>query len=222
MSEINVQTWTDLANALSATYDDSDLNITINITKDIDCNYEIPEGVTSSVQLTSGVTNSSYRRYLTVNGNGHEIRNLRSGIVSPVDIFRRDQNVRDYITYTFNDLKFINLVLTGNAMLYRQVRGGAGREAYIITAFNRCGFVGRRETSLFYFGGDTSNYNWTFTSCFFYVPNIAVTLSTSAQVERMPIFYPSSSDRSATMNFCWIREQYMGQRTIWLFLFFWV
>ena len=61
MATVEVSTWTDLVTQLAVS------NNTVKLTKDIDCNDEIPFGVTSTITMDSNL-----------DGQGHMIRNLRT------------------------------------------------------------------------------------------------------------------------------------------------
>lgn len=199
---VNVSTWTELTSAITANYE-SELNITINILNDIDCNNEIPEGVPSTISLPTGTNQSTYR-YFTINGNGHTIRNLRSHVTSPVSIFYLPSSY-DYIIYTFNDISFINLVLTSNASFVKA--DSFNRPTQRGMRFNRCNFVGRREYSLFTV--DRISANTIFNNCFFNIPNMINNLD----IYHNPLWY-KEFDSNVYANFCWFRFTYLGKPNV--------
>jgi hypothetical protein len=90
MAVYEVESWGGLVEASkSASRDD-----TILLTKDIDCNNEIPLGVEETVKLD----------YVILDGQGHTIRNLRTHVDNPVTIFRGG---RMYL----KNIDFINLII---------------------------------------------------------------------------------------------------------------
>ena len=141
MATIEVNTWAQLRSAIiNAGSDD-----VIKLIADIDCNDEIPEGVTSTIYQDSCDG-------LTIDGgyveNGvqkrHIIRNLRTSVSSPVTIFRfgkrTDTNVK---STTIRNIDFINLILAKPLIAYRDYYGNVFN-AYI----RNCRFTGKRTDYL--------------------------------------------------------------------------
>lgn len=107
MATIVVSTWAQLRSAISSAASGD----TIQLTADIDCNNEIPEGVSSTITILN--------KNLTIDGgyveNGvtkrHEIRNLRTSGSSPVSIFKLQASSDGTYTNTIKNIDFINLIL---------------------------------------------------------------------------------------------------------------
>ena len=85
MATIEVSTWAQLRSAITSAV----AGDVIKLIADIDCNDEIPEGVTSTIQTIDST-------WFTITGEytendvvkRHEIRNLRTRATSPVTIFK--------------------------------------------------------------------------------------------------------------------------------------
>lgn len=189
MATVNVSTWTELANAIQASYGDA--SITINLTADIDCNNEIPLGVESTIKTPSEL----WDRVYTINGNHHVIRNLRTHITSPVKIF--GFSIFRGNVY-WNDVDFINLVLDDVLM-------GSSDDTTVDIHFTNCRFVGRRTNYLFR-GGSENYVGYYFTSCFFNVFYIPANSSTNDEMNSLLTTWKTNG----YANFCWFRESYNG------------
>lgn len=166
MIEIEVSTWAELVSAYTndgVSYTD---NVTIKLIGDINCNDEIPEGVETTIvpHLSSNshilIVDGSYE----VNGEvrNHVIRNLRTHIISPVNIFRCAVGGT-----TFKNIDFINLVLD---RAFAQIAQNTNAKASV---FNRCRFVGKRTYNLWdtIWSSKTAG-GFKLYSCFFNVPYI--------------------------------------------------
>lgn len=162
MITVDASTWTELVEAFNnggTKYTD---DVTIKLTADIDCNDEIPEGVETAISPNIG----SY--YCILDGaygdhQNHVIRNLRTHVVSPVNIFRAGS-----YGLTLKNIDFINLILDSPLFTI----GQSGDSAACI--INNCRFVGRRTCNLW-----NNTYSSTRTgvgvklySCFFNIPYI--------------------------------------------------
>ena len=165
MIEKEVGTWAELVSAYTndgVSYTDS---VTIKLMRDINCNDEIPEGVETTLnpRFNSNshilILDGSYE----VNGEvrNHVIRNLRTHIISPVDIFRGTTGGT-----TFKNIDFINLILD-RALL--QIAQNTNAKA---CAFNHCRFVGRRTYNLWDTTWSKTVGGFKLYSCFFNVPYI--------------------------------------------------
>lgn len=201
MAEFNVTTWTELKQALQNARPgvSGEYTHTINILNDIDCNDGAPEGQT---QFRIGWnTQEQTALNVTINGNHHEIRNLRTSITSPSDIMIiQPDNYFHTVYYTWNDIDWRNLVLTNGCALIR-IADWYNRATQAKCTFNRNRFVGRRTGLLFKNYGDTS-YRWNFTSCFFNIPNV----SSSASSDAYSLF-----QMNTLAYYSWFRETYYGQ-----------
>ena len=142
MAAVNVSTWSEFVTAFQT----GTASGPINLVADIDMNSAVPLGISSSV-------GGSYGK--TVNGNGHQIRNLRTNVSSPVPIFQGGSSTNSY--YYFYDVDFVNLCL--DAALF-DVRGNN------FVNFNRCRFTGRRDANLVKVPDYAAN-RASFTQCFF-------------------------------------------------------
>ena len=182
MATVEVSTWTDLVTQLAVS------NNTVKLTKDIDCNDEIPFGVTSTITMDSNL-----------DGQGHMIRNLRTSVSSPVDIFRTDGYENQ--TRSMSNIDFVNMVLTGNVYFLNsnffncQLR------------MNNCRFVGRRS---YYFmsplsGGYTPSA--VFTSCYFRMPYYG------SNADYRCLFPDPSNDYKITFNYSRINESFVDGNT---------
>lgn len=166
MIEKEVSTWAELVSAYTndgGTYGDS---VTIKLIRDIDCNDEIPEGVETT--LVAGTKSNTYALVVDgsyeVNGEvrNHVIRNLRTHVISPVNIFRCGVGET-----TFKNIDFINLILDRPLLLIAQNALAKG------CVLNHCRFVGRRTYNLWdtiYSSKTTAGFKLY--SCFFNVPYI--------------------------------------------------
>lgn len=201
MAEFNVTTWTELRQALQNARPgvSGEYAHTINILNDIDCNADVPEGQT---QFRIGWSTSEQTPLsVTINGNHHEIRNLRTSITSPADIMIIQPDVYYYkVYYTWNDIDWRNLVLTSGCALFRTA-DWYNRAPYIRCTFNRNRFVGRRTGLLFKNYGDM-DYRWYFNSCFFNIPNVSRSASSDTY---------SLLQAEALAYYSWFRETYYGQ-----------
>ena len=209
---VEVSTWAELRTALSTSTQDTK---TIKITADIDCNDEIPTGVGSTITCYGSV---SYMT--TVDGSytvgeetrNHVIRNLRTNVSNPVNIFNIQSNKESgsgrACGITFKNIDFINLILMGGALIgsYNDSIIG-GRKINI----NKCRFVGRRNQYLFNGKSDTgvsddSTY-LLMTSSFFNIPYFPTTTENT--------YVPLVGEWTGTntyirAQFCWFRHSYNG------------
>lgn len=204
MATYNVSTWAELVTAIRSI--DTSVTNTIYITKDIDCNDEIPEGVASSVRPAGSSSISSLN--LTITGaytensvtKNHVIRNLRTDITSPVSIFRFSDGSTATKYIDFRNIDFINLVLDRPL-----VQMDTWRNTY--TRFYSCRFVGRRTQSLIYHSVNSSSDSTTvqFFSCFFNVE-----YKGTAQ-ENVPLVRKTGNSYDYFYaNYCRIKSTYTG------------
>lgn len=186
---------------------------TIKLVADIDCNDTVPMGPASSLDIVGSngypcIIDGSYTE-----GNvtkNHVIRNLRTNVTSPVDIFNfRAQNPYSggaeqfKIGVTIQNIDFVNVVLDG-AMMFKLTRfqydsGASGNTV----KFKNCSFVGRRNRYLI--GAINSNANsLTFESCFLNIPYKPTDTSNT--------YVPLNADWGgyAYANYCRFRESYNG------------
>ena len=191
MATYEVSTWTELVEALE-TINESTESQTIKLTADIDCNDEIPEGVASTIvcQNKAGGTgrftiDGSYE----VNGKtkNHQIRNLRTHVSNPVNIFNFTAN-STACNWLIKGLDFINLI-TNKPLFDNSASGSIVSGQYI---FSNCRFVGKRNDYLINSGQDILN------SCFFNVNcEYSSTYSTNAMPNKI-----CGGMSSSKANFC--------------------
>lgn len=75
MATVNVSTWAELRNAITGAASGDN----IKLIADIDCNGEIPEGVSSKITIEKTITiDGSYTENDVI--KNHEIRNLRTQV----------------------------------------------------------------------------------------------------------------------------------------------
>lgn len=203
MATIEVSTWAELVNAIK-TAGNGDI---VQLTTDIDCNREIPEGVTTTIKRPSSglVYNLTITGAYTEDGvtKNHVIRNLRTNISSPVSIFYFMYNYGDAIYVNFRNIDFINLILDAPLVeLYYYLN------AYL--RFYSCRFVGKRTHALIYHTHKPTSSSDAayiqFYSCFI---NMEYTRSSN---DRLPIvlYQSGSSYDYCTANYCRIKQEYKG------------
>lgn len=210
MATYEVSTWAELIARMADTTLETR---TIKLVADIDCNDEVPFGPTSTINIIG-----SMALYCTIDGSytkdgeikNHVIRNLRTNVTSPVDIFnfrahnpQSGQSDRFLIGVTIQNIDFVNTILN-NARMFRLTRYeyGSGDSGNTVK-FKNCSFVGRRNRYLI--GAIDSNANsLTFESCFFNIPYKPSDTSNT--------YVPLTADWSgyAYANFCRFRESYNG------------
>ena len=191
MAVHKVSTWSELVSALLA-INTSTESETIQLTADIDCNYDIPQGVDATIVVSN---NAGGNNVFTIDGTymqdgeekHHMIRNLRTHVVSPVSIFQFTAN-NTAANWVIRGIDFANLIL------YKPLIGfGWGR-----FAIDNCRFVGTRKDVMFEDG--VVMYN----SCFFNtLLEFDPTYSTSIRPNRIH----ASSSSTAQANFCWFKEK---------------
>lgn len=189
MAIYEVSTWAELVEATNTTYNNGDI---IKITKDIDCNKSIPEGVASTLQFNL----SSGSSLITIDGEyleggvskNHVIKNLRTHVTSPVPVFSNSSgsNIK------LKGLDFVNLIM--DSTLVKTYTNSAS--IYI----TNCRFVGERTYCLI--GDYLKDYKIYLTSCFFNVPFVGTNKN------YIPVCRGSSSNCEA--YYCWFRETYGG------------
>ena len=110
MLTYEVSTWQHLVNIATQSQADAFRDsVTMKLMEDIDCNSEIPEGVETMLNFRVNGTGST----ITIDGDyeedgvhkRHIIRNLRTHIVTPVQIFNTNQN-----SFILRNIDFKNLI----------------------------------------------------------------------------------------------------------------
>lgn len=189
MATKEVSTWDGLVTALNgfATGD------VIKLTADIDLNREYPAGVSSCSFEQSGYEGTS----VTIDGDGHKILNLRTNLSSPQNIFVKT-NGGSYLTVTFKDLDFVNLILSGAHLISIN---GHNDDAVVL---NNVRFVGKRSGASYLIN---RNRNVTINSCYFNVPWQGSGSSSRQYISLIPT---SSNATSTVANYCRFHEHYTG------------
>ncbi len=189
MATKEVSTWDGLVEALNG-FATGDI---IKLTADIDLNREYPTGVTSCSFEQTGYEGTS----VTIDGNGHQIKNLRTNMTTPADIFVKT-NGDSSLTVTFKDLDFVNLILSEAHFISIN---GTNDDAIVL---NNVRFVGKRSGASYLIN---RNRNVTLESCYFDIPWQGSGSSSRQYISLIPT---SSSATSTTANYCWFHEHYTG------------
>lgn len=198
MATIEVSTWAELVSAISSAANGD----TIQLTADIDCNNEIPEGVSSTIQPMKGG-----RRNITITGEytdggvtkRHEIKNLRTSTSSAVTIFKFIGESNYSTTTTIKGIDFLNLIL--NASFIDISKDGINY-THILNIRN-CRFTGKRTDYLVNLHSDTrlNIYN-----SYINIPYFGSTLA------KRTLNYTYRAG-SGYMDSCRIRETFTGTYT---------
>ncbi len=200
MATIEVSTWAQLRSAItSATSGD-----TIKLIANIDCNDEIPEGVSSTITILN--------KNLTIDGGyvedgvtkRHEIRNLRTSASSPVAIFKLQMSYDGTYTNTIKNIDFINLVL--DASLFETA--AEYTEVYLQKSFFNVPYYGttQQNIALSEIYGSSGGVR---TKLYFYITNCRFTGKRTTKLIR----YNTSATRLrfyVYADFCYIKTKYTG------------
>lgn len=198
MATIEVSTWAELASAIRSAAS----NDTIQLTADIDCNNEIPEGVSSTIQPTNSST-----RNITITGEytdggvtkRHEIKNLRTSTSSAVTIFKFIGVGNYSSTTTIKGIDFLNLILNASFIDISQ----DGISYTHILNIRNCRFTGKRTD---YLVNLHSNSRLNIYNSYINIPYFGSTLA------KRTLNYIYSAG-SGYMNSCRIREMFTGTYT---------
>lgn len=203
MATYEVSTWAELVTAANTARNSGDV---IKLIADIDCNYEIPTGVSSTVVIwQSSITiDGSY----TENGvtKNHVIINLRTDITSPQPIFKFIFN-NTTITHTVKNIDFVNVIL--NAPLFQV------QDYYLATHYfyvKNCRFTGKRYDYLISrLAGQSSGaqgyVNNYLQHSYFNVPYYG---TSETKIALCQYFYDSSAYFYNYADNCRIRVKYNG------------
>lgn len=194
MATHEVSTWAELAAAIRTAAGGD----TIKLIADIDCNDEIPEGVSSTIVSYEVSGTRTITGEYTENGvtKRHVIRNLRTSITSPVAIIR----MKGYYNSTTNiqGIDFLNLLLA--APLIEVTETGSD---YHKMNVRNCRFTGKRTDYLIYLYSSTYLYMY---NCYF---NVYYNGNNETKV---PLCYLDTIGRGY-MSSCRIRETFAGTYT---------
>lgn len=208
----NVTTWDEFAEAFRVclqsnySWDGS----VINIMNDIDLNNEHPEGVSMNFDYYSSYASGT----MTVNGNGHKIKNLRTPIASPAPILKISSPYSGMPTLTLvmKNIDFQNIILAGANFIHLDMgtSASAGNEFHI--RMNNCRFVGSRSGNAYLWcSPDIADSRWSLnlTSCFFNIPWMGAGSSSLGLTSLVPKCDNNyGGDIYVTANYCWFREKY--------------
>lgn len=189
MATKEVSTWDGLVAAISS-FANGDI---IKLTADIDLNREYPMGVASC-----NITQSNAGTYtLTIDGNGHTIRNLSTSIADPHSIFIKNSDAFT-LELIVQNIDFVNLMLSGASLIY--VQGSDGDSI----ACNDCRFVGSRNGSSYLM---YKNRNVVLNRCYFNIPWQGLSSSARQYISLIP---PQIAATTTYANYCWFHEHYTG------------
>ena len=171
MATYEVSTWAQLRSAITSAVS-GDI---IKLIDDIDCNDEIPEGVSSTIstnQLTGALTITG--KYTEGNVTKRRvIRNLRTSTSSAVTIFKFVIGGTNGSVFV-EDIDFINLILAAPLVLHSNGTQGYRQNV----TFQNCRFTGKRtdylmEVNSSAYGGGTLYLQ----SCYCNIPYYGNTIS---------------------------------------------
>lgn len=194
MATHEVSTWAELAAAIRT----AAAGDVIQLTADIDCNDEIPEGVSSTIPSLEVTGTRTITGEYTENGvtKRHVIKNLRTSTASPVAIIR--MNGYKNSTTNIQGIDFLNLILA--APLIQVAETGSGNH---IMNIRNCRFTGKRTDYLVYLYSSTYLYMY---NCYF---NIYYNGNNET---KLPLSYLNTIGRGYMSN-CRIRETFTGTYT---------
>ena len=213
MATYEVSTWAQLVARMADTTQETR---TIKLTDDIDCNDSVPEGVASTISIVGSnswpcTIDGSYTE-----GNetkNHVIRNLRTNVTSPVNIFyavpQKTSGSGSTTEFQFNitiqNIDFVNIILQDAAMFNCSTANASDNKL----KFKNCSFVGRRNRHVVNGKscGNTGN-RLTFESCFFNIPYKPSDTSNAYVPLSGEWIYNNNNLTYA--NYCRFRESYGG------------
>ena len=191
MATYHVSSWQEI---MSAICDSAQVAKEILLDSDIDLNDEYPEGVPS-------VALYCYKD-VTLNLQGHTIKNLRTRISNPVPIIYNtsDSGIWSDTKFIIKNGDFVNLILAGAAFIS------------IINYYNNTivlenvRFVGYRTGNAYFIDGRDKYIEAA--SCYFDMPWYGAGSSTYAYTSLIKRGTPTAN--IPTANFCWFHESYGG------------
>lgn len=185
MATVEVSTWAELKTALQAQNN-------AKLMADIDMNEVAPNG--DYIIL-------SYGESITLDGNHHKIRNLRTTVNNPRPIFACQYGGTGR-TLIIKDLDFQNLILAGASLV-----GANIGHSYVpsTTQINGCRFVGSRGGTAYLL---TYNTGITVNNCYFDLPWVGNGQSNLAYTSLIP--KNTSAATTAVANYCRFKEKYTG------------
>ena len=210
---VEVSTWGEIVSNLNGTMTDDIL--TLKLTKNIDCNKEIPEGVASTIKVKA---RSGAKTRVVIDGSytendeekNYEIRNLRTHVSSPVNIFEMVTNGSAKPTILFKNIDFVNLLLMGTGtQLFLKTGNDVSTSNYYNT-FENCRLVGKRSRMWLYGHSDNpytvSTDSLRMISCFVNMPYVDA--NPDAQYQRL--CKSSTANFSHQADYCHFVDTYGG------------
>lgn len=203
MATHEVSTWAELRSAISSAASGD----TIKLIADIDCNNEIPEGVSSTITILN--------KNLTIDGGyvednvtkRHEIRNLRTSASSLVSIFKLQVSADGTYTNTIKNIDFVNLIL--DAPLFETA--AEYTMVYLQKSFFNIPYYGSTQQNIAlseYYGssGGVSRY------LYFYITNCRFTGKRTTKILRYNTM-ATSNRFFVYADYCYIKTKYTGTYT---------
>lgn len=200
MATIEVSTWAELVSAISSAASGD----TIQLIADIDCNNEIPEGVSSTITILN--------KNLTIDGGyveggvtkRHEIRNLRTSASTPVSIFKLRVSHDGKYTNTIKNIDFVNLIL--DAPLFETA--AEYTEVYLQKSFFNVPYYGSTQenialSELYSQSGGVGRY------IYFYITNCRFTGKRTTKIIRYNVSATKVGFRIYA-DYCYIKTKYTG------------
>ena len=205
MATYEVSTWAQFKSAFTSAVSGD----TIKLIADIDCNDEIPEGVSSTIstnQLSGTLTITG--EYIDNNvTKSRVIRNLRTSTTSAVTIFKLDINGTSGSVFVKN-IDFINLILAAPLVLHSNATQGYRQNV----TFQNCRFTGKRTDCLMEV--NSSNYgggSLYLKSCYCNIPYYGNTISKLQLINLVTVSPANQSLAYATTSR--FRETFTGTYT---------
>ena len=200
MATHEVSTWAEVVSAISSAASGD----TIKLIADIDCNNEIPEGVSSTITILN--------KNLTIDGGyvedsvtkRHEIRNLRTSASLPVSIFKIQASYDGTYTNTIKNIDFINLILDAplfeTAVQYTEV--------YLQKSFFNVPYYGstQQNIALGEFYGASGGVGQ---KLYFYITNCRFTGKRTTKIIRYNVL-ATTIRFYIYADYCYIKTKYTG------------
>lgn len=203
MATREVSTWAELTSAIGSAASGD----TIKLIADIDCNNEIPEGVSSTITILN--------KNLTIDGEyvedgvtkRHEIRNLRTSGSSPVSIFKIQASSDGTYTYNIKNIDFVNLIL--NAPLFETA--AEYTEVYLQKSFFNIPYYGTTQQNIA-LSEIYDSWGGMSTKLYFYITNCRFTGKRTTKLIRYNTL-ATSVRFYIYADYCYIKTKYTGTYT---------
>lgn len=202
MATREVSTWAELRSAITSAASGD----TIKLIADIDCNDEIPEGVSSTISPPTNISTLTITGEYTEDNvtKSHVIRNLRTSMLSPVTIFKFTADNTKYIY--IRRIDFLNLILSAPLIEHYNSNNNSAF-LYVLN----CRITGKRTSKVINVTRTATNL-WTtldVRKSYFNIPYYGTA------VDNLPMFnlYSAGSNVGGVMSNCRIRETFTGTYT---------